>query len=192
MGGTNERGRWKRRARLDTPQHRSIHLMIAVVLTLAGLTAALLSVATPTTRMTTLATSGSFFALAESGNTLYAASENGGSVLLERSTDRGVDWTASPVPYSIVASGSPWTHAAIAVDGSHVVLAATSGGDTSEGYYYSSPAVYSCAQNSTLLLAASSNGGLTWSTSTSVTANMSVTSLQAGIVGDSAAVAWLG
>ncbi|HEV2519399.1 MAG TPA: sialidase family protein [Thermoplasmata archaeon] len=184
-----------RRLSPDGPPGLAVHLTIAVVLVLGGLTVAVVNAGSPATRVATLATSGSFFALAESGDTLYAASENSGSVLLERSTDRGVDWRANPVPYSIVASGAPWTHAAVAVDGSNLVLAASSGGAAFGGGLLQPPAtpfLASCAQNSTVLLASSPDGGATWSTSTFVTANLSVTSLQAGIVGSSAAIAWLG
>jgi hypothetical protein len=194
MGAATERHRLVRRLKFDTPRGRAFHLMLAVVLVIAGLSIELLNGATPSTQVTTLATSGSFFAMAESGNTLYAASENGGSVLLERSTDRGVDWTASPVPYSIVAGGVAWTHAAVAVDGQDLVLTASSGSPTYGDNYYPpvTPFVQSCGQNSSVLLASSQDGGGTWSTSILVTANLAVTSLQAGIVGNSAAVAWLG
>ncbi|HEY6237906.1 MAG TPA: hypothetical protein VIZ68_01815, partial [Thermoplasmata archaeon] len=49
-----------------------------------------------------------------------------------------------------------------------------------------------CGSNSTILVATSPDGGLTWSTTTFPTDNLSVTSLQAGIEGRTAAVAWLG
>ncbi len=196
MGAARERPGLTRRLRFDTPRGRAFHLMLAVLLVLAGLSVELLNGATPATQVTTLATSGSFFAMAESGNTIYAASENGGSVLLERSTDRGVDWTANPVPYSIVAGGVAWTRAAVAVDGSNLVLTASSGGTNYGTNFYPPPTprpfVQSCGENSTVLLASSQDGGTTWSTSIVVTPSVSVTSLQAGVVGSSAAVAWLG
>ncbi|HEY6237888.1 MAG TPA: hypothetical protein VIZ68_01720, partial [Thermoplasmata archaeon] len=102
---------------------------MAVALVLGGLTLAIMNDSTPGYHVTSLALSGSFFALAASGDTLYAASDNGGSVLLEESTDRGIDWTASPVPYSAVAGGAPWDYAAVAVDGTHVILTAATGGN---------------------------------------------------------------
>ncbi|HEV2429063.1 MAG TPA: hypothetical protein VGV64_04345, partial [Thermoplasmata archaeon] len=189
---------WARRLRFDTPRRRAGHLALAVLLAISGLGLAIVHAATPTTHTSTLATSGSFFALAESGDTLYAASENGGSVLLERSMDRGVDWSATPVPYSIVAGGSPWTHAAVAVDGERVVLTASSGGTPvylgppPSGYATAVGPFGPCGANSTVLLASSIDGGHSWTTSTLVAANLSITSLDAGIVGGGAAVAWLG
>lgn len=189
---------WTRRLRFDTPRRRAGHLALAVLLAISGLGLAIVHAAAPTTHTSTLATSGSFFALAESGDTLYAASENGGSVLLERSMDRGVDWSATPVPYSIVAGGSPWIHATVAVDGERVVLAASSGGTPiylgppPGGFAAALEPFGPCGTNSTVLLASSADGGHSWSTSTLVAANLSISSLDAGIVGGGAAVAWLG
>jgi hypothetical protein len=91
--------------------------VLAIFLILGGLSLAILAGASPPYEANALVRSGSFFALASSGDTLYAASDNGGSILLEESSDRGVHWTPNAVPYSAVAGGSPWNHAAVAVDG---------------------------------------------------------------------------
>lgn len=174
--------------------------LIAVALILSGLTTAIVSGGSPGYHVSSLAVSGSFFALAASGDTLYAASENGGSVLLEASTDRGISWTARPVPYSAVAGGAPWNYAAVAVDGSRLILAAAASPPSSVYYPYPGgppvttypAAAVVCGSPSTILVATSGDGGLTWVSSTFSTANVSVTSLQAGIKGPTAAVAWLG
>jgi hypothetical protein len=183
------------------PRIRSAALAIGVALVLAGVSFAIASDATPGYHTTTLAVSGSFFALAASGSTLYAASDNGGSILLETSTDRGVAWSSNPVPYSAVAGGAPWDHAAVAVDGGHLILAAATGGPFEFAPFPSSPPPIpaatglpsgTCGTNSTLLIASSPDGGFTWMTSSFVTPGWFVTSLQAGIEGDTAAVAWIG
>jgi hypothetical protein len=157
-----------------------------------------------------LAPSGSFFALASSNSTLYAASDNGGSVVLEQSTDRGVDWSANPVPYSAVAGGAPWSYSAVAVDGPHVLLTAATAGGTgyptpySGGNYSASPTgpgwsypaatevAPACGTNSTVLVASSPDGGRTWSTTTFSDTGVAVTSLVGSVVGATAAVAWMG
>jgi len=199
--GANDVG--ARRGRLPNlrrPRGRATIAFLSVVLILSGITLAVVNGATPGYRATTLAASGSFFALASSGDTIYAASDNGGSILLEESTDRGNDWSANPVPYSAVAGGAPWNYAAVAVDQGHLILAAATGGYVSQYPY--TPAyptasrpvtdAMSCGTNSTILVASSPDGGLTWATATFVLSNLSVTSLQAGIEGGIAAVAWLG
>ncbi|MCI4330588.1 MAG: hypothetical protein L3K19_01915 [Thermoplasmata archaeon] len=172
---------------------------VAVLLILGGLTIAILGGTTPLYTASSLAESGSFFALASSGDFLYAASDNGGSILLEQSTDRGASWSASPVPYSAVAGGAPWTHAAVAVDGSHVILAAATGGGSGYLPYPQAPGVAMssgplglCGTDSTILVASSPDRGITWKTTTFVTANLSVGSLQTGIEGNLATVGWLG
>lgn len=142
--------------------------------------------------MTMLASSGSFFALTEAGTTLFAASSNGGSILLEKSTDRGLSWSPSLVPLYAVSGGAPWDLAVVAADGSDLVLTAASGlsypgGGT--GYYPGGPT--GCNQNSTLLLASSHDGGLTWSSRAVYLSGEVITSLQAGIEGTQAAVAWI-
>ncbi|MCI4318902.1 MAG: hypothetical protein L3K23_02060 [Thermoplasmata archaeon] len=179
---------------------RPAAVTLATVLLLGGLTLAIGNGSTPGYHVSSLATSGSFFALASSGDTLYAASDNGGSILLETSHDRGVDWAASPVPYSAVAGGAPWEYAAVAVDANALILTAATGGTLSvyTGYppYVPGPQFVAqagqCGTNSTILVASSVDGGLTWNTTTFPTGNLSVSSLQAGIEGSAAAVAWLG
>ncbi|HTT34883.1 MAG TPA: hypothetical protein VMH78_03310, partial [Thermoplasmata archaeon] len=183
-------------------------LAIAASLVLAGLVVAIAAGAEPAYHVSTLATSGSFFALAESGDILYTASDNGGSVLLEKSLDRGADWSASPVPYSAVAGGAPWALAAVAADGTHLVLAAaTAGSYLGPATWY--PPVYNgpppagassafapanqtlCGTPSSILVASSPDGGRSWTTTTWET-NLTVASLQAAFEGNRTAVAWLG
>ncbi len=141
--------------------------------------------------MTMLAPSGSFFALTEAGHTLFAASSNGGSILLEKSTDRGLSWSPSLVPLYAVSGGAPWDLAVVAADGSNLVLTAASGlsspGGT--GYYPGGPT--GCNQNSTLLLASSHDGGLSWNSRAVYLPGEVITSLQAGIEGTQAAIAWI-
>ncbi|MCI4317081.1 MAG: hypothetical protein L3J96_00950, partial [Thermoplasmata archaeon] len=179
---------------------RSVQVSLALLLILGGLTLAIGTDATPSYKATGLVESGSFFALASSGDTLYAASNNGGSIILEQSTDRGADWTPNPVPYSAVAGGAPWAHAAVAADGGHLVLVAATGGSPGGvfpvGQYYPSP--YSpqppqgCGANSTVLTATSPDGGRSWNTTTFTTGNLSVGTIQASVEGNLAGVAWLG
>jgi hypothetical protein len=159
-------------------------------LALGGISLAIVNGSVPAAQFSLLAASGSFFALAESGSTLYAASSNGGSVLLEKSTDQGTSWLASPVPYSAVAGGSPWTRSAVAVDGANLLLVASTG-DGGADASYGGTTQGTCAANSTVLLASSPDDGLDWNTTTLVTPGLAVTSLQAGVVGSAAAAAWI-
>ncbi len=185
-----------------TDRRKVWYVGIAVVILIGGIGLSVVAEATPEYTSSLLPDSGSFYALAEAGNTLYAASDNGGSILLERSTDQGGSWTASPVPYSAVAGGAPWTYAVVAADGSDIIMAASTG---SPSEYVSavppSDPVNSgvtpeltngtCSESSTILLAASGNGGASWQSRTFSTPGLVVTSLQANLVGDLAAVAWL-
>lgn len=188
------RGPWRRSLRLDTPRGRGIHVALATLLALAGLTTAVLAGVSPNYQVSSLATSGTFFALAESGDTIYAASDNGGSVILEKSTDRGAVWTANPVPYSAVAGGAPWDHAAVAADGGRLVLTASHADSSTYFYPYPGPPPVSsgCGSNSTVLLASSPDGGLTWTTTMRLVSNVSVTSLQTVVEGNTTAVTWVG
>ncbi|MCI4367301.1 MAG: hypothetical protein L3K08_06080, partial [Thermoplasmata archaeon] len=178
-----------------SPSHPTVQLALATILILSGLSLAVINGTTPTYQSSVLAESGNFFALAETGSTLFAASGDGGSILLERSTDHGVDWTQNPVPYSAVAGGSPWVLAAIAASGSDLLLAAATRAVGGTPYpagvgpaYPTSP----CGSNSTVLTAFSSDGGITWNTSSLSLPDASATSLQAEINGQIAAVAWTG
>jgi hypothetical protein len=175
-----------------TPRGRATNLAIAVLLILGGLALAVANGSNPDYQVTQLAPSGSFFSLAMGGNIIYAASANSGSILLEKSMDRGLQWTTSSVPYSLIASNtSSWTHAAVAVDGQNVVVTASSGGP--QDYYPATMAeTNNCEQISTILLASSADEGATWHSQTFVTPNIGVSSLQVGIDGSSVAVAWLG
>jgi hypothetical protein len=176
-----------------TTRGRAVNLTIAVLLILGGLVLAIGNGSNPDYQVTQLAPSGSFFSLAMGGNTIYAASANSGSILLEKSTDRGLQWTTSSVPYSLIASNaSSWTHAAVAVDGQNVVVTASSGGSTENTYPVVAEYSINCVEDSTVLLASSADGGVTWSSQTFVTPGIGISSIQVGIDGSSAAVAWLG
>ncbi|MDE1882189.1 MAG: hypothetical protein KGI89_16765 [Euryarchaeota archaeon] len=96
------------RLRLDTPKGRLWHRAVGTSLVLLGLTAGLAANGIPLYHVALLSQAGSFFALTATGNTLYVASSNGGSVLLERSHDRGLTWADSRVPYPVIAGGAPW------------------------------------------------------------------------------------
>ena len=189
---SKELQRWRRRwvrLRMHTPKHRSRHVLFALLLIFGGMALAIGNAATPQYKVTPLAPSGYFFSLAMGGNTIYAASANSGSILLEKSSDRGLDWTTSAVPYSLIASNtSSWTFAAVAVDGKNVIVAAASSGNYNQNY----GGYYGCPSNSTILLAASSDEGTTWKSQTIMTLGVQVTSIQVSMDGNSAAVAWLG
>jgi hypothetical protein len=200
-----------RRARERSRRLRSpafIALILAIGVLISGIALAVFVAEQSDYSTSSLAPSGSFFALASSNATLYAASDNGGSVLLEQSGDRGVDWTAYPVPYSAVAGGAPWAYSAVAVDGPKVLLTAATSGSSqslppygSANYTYyppgsASPAIpvtsQGCGTNSTILIASSPDGGRSWSTTTLVDTGVDVTSLVGSLVGATAAVAWMG
>ncbi len=184
------RARWAR-PRMDTPRRRRTHVVVALVLILGGLSLAIANGTHPAYQVTQLAPSGSFFSLAMGGNTLYAASANSGSIVLEKSTDRGLTWSMSAVPYSLIASNSSgWTRAAVAVDGSNIMVTATSG--QGNGIYPGVPSGGYCATNTSLLLAASNDNGVTWRSQTTQSLGVSVGSLQVGVEGNVVAVAWLG
>jgi|GEM_PF-4438861 len=174
-----------------SPSDRPVlSVALAVVLALAGLSIAIVAGASPTYHVALLPASGSFFALASSGDTLYAASDNAGSILIERSVDRGASWTSNPVPYSAVAGGAPWEHAAIAVGGRELLLVA-SASTTTDVYvpYGYGPA---CSSNSTVLIASSPDQGSTWVTRTLTEAGLGVSSIQASLMDPLGAVAWSG
>lgn len=195
------RRRWHR-LKMDTSKGRAANLAFALVLIMGGMVVAIAVNSIPNYQVTELAPSGSFFSLAMGGNTIYAASANSGSILLEKSPDRGLTWTTSAVPYSLIASNtSSWTYAAVAVDGQNVVVTASSGGpEEYVGYpeaqhiggYPETTYVGGCGQNSTILLASSNDGGITWRNQTFVTPDVAVSSIQVGINGNIAAVSWLG
>jgi hypothetical protein len=187
LQGLLARRRW---LRTDSPRARWRNHLTGIFLVFVGLLVALANGANPVYQSTILSPSGYFFALADDGSTLFAASENDGSVLLEQSTDQGLTWTSSPVPYSVVAGGAPWDLASVATDGSNILLAAASDG-TPQYEYGGDVPTPGCGTNSSLLLAASSNEGLTWNTEILGLPQLAVSSLQVGILGSAAAVAWL-
>ncbi|HZY70806.1 MAG TPA: sialidase family protein [Thermoplasmata archaeon] len=201
MGEQNGKEPLVRRLRLDSPRRRIAQALVAATVALAGTALAVVDGMGAPAHVTRLAESGSFYALAASDSTLYAASDNGGSILLERSSNQGVDWAASPVPYSAVAVGVPWTHAAVAADGDRIVMAASSGGTLTAPLYrpgvpypaaLAFPVNGTCSTNSTVFVGTSSDGGLSWSSQTLESPDLAVTSLQVSLVGSSAAVAWVG
>ncbi|HTT25690.1 MAG TPA: hypothetical protein VMH90_01840, partial [Thermoplasmata archaeon] len=170
---------------------RGFQVALATGLILGAIATAVVEESTPTYRSDVLAESGNFFALAESGETLFAASGNGGSILLEQSSDHGLDWSQNPVPYSAVAGGSPWDLAAIAVDGPNLLLTAATGGVTSPPYPggdqpggFGAPiSPGPCGTNSTILIALSPDDGISWNTSTYTLGWAAATSLQTEING---------
>lgn len=163
--------------------------MLGTSLVLLGLTVALVGNGIPQFQMSLLASSGSFFALAESGNTLYVASSNGGSVLLERSLDRGGAWVDSRVPYPVVAGGAPWDLSAVAADGSELLLTAASG--FREAPTSGSSSQSECGRQSTILLASSPDKGQDWNTYAISTPGATVVWLLAAVEGSDMAVAWV-
>lgn len=180
------RSRWLGNPRAAT---RRTHLLAAVGLVLAGLSIGVGVGATTEYRVVSLEAAGSFFSLAVAGQTLYATSFNGGSVLLERSTDMGVSWTPVAVPYqaTIAPGGVDWNYAVVALDGSNVVMVAATGAtDPTDG-----GAPPSCGTNSTILLAYSPDRGADWTSTNETTIHGSVSWMNAAVVDESAAVAWV-
>ncbi|MDE1821706.1 MAG: hypothetical protein KGJ23_14590 [Euryarchaeota archaeon] len=178
-----------RRWHLDDPKGQLWNRGIGFALVLLGLSVAIVANANPEYQFTMLAPSGSFFALAEANNQLFAASSNGGSVILEKSADRGLTWSPSAVPYHAVAGGASWDLAVVAADGNHMLLTAASGLTTPPGTGGGSPG--GCNQDSTILVATSQDEGSSWNARVVSTPGEVVTSLQASVEAREEAVAWI-